>query len=131
MKTCVVIAADEERAAAAAAAVPREFYDVTTDRAAVATADLLIVDGVWFSRLRPLSGIVDAGAVDEAILRHLRERAILEVTDLSRLDLDALAAAPGVTRQPLQRFVRELAHSGRFPEPGRLQEFIVRRGIFV
>ena len=131
MKTCVVIAADEERAAIAAKGVPREFYAVTTDRAAIVTADLLIIDGVWFTRLRPLSGIVEAGAVDEAILRHLRERAILEAADLSRLDLDALAAAAGVTRQSLHRFVRELAHSGRFPEPDRLQEFIVRRGIFV
>jgi hypothetical protein len=131
MKTCVVIAADDERGAAAAAGVPRDFYEVTTDRAAVATADLLVIDGVWFSRLRPLSGIIEAGAIDEAILRHLRERAILEAADLLRLDLDALAAAPGVTRQPLHRFVRELARSGRFPDPDRLQEFIVRRGIFV
>ncbi|HEX6082903.1 MAG TPA: hypothetical protein VF266_00155 [Thermoanaerobaculia bacterium] len=120
----MVIAADEERAVAA---IPRELYDVTTDRAALATADVLVIDDVWFSRLRPLDGLAD----DEAILRHLRERGILETSDLPRLDLDALATAPGVTRQPLHRFIRELSRSGRYPDTNRLQEFIVRRGIFV
>ena len=125
-RKCVVIAAaaDAERAVAA---IPRELYDVTTDRAALATADVLVIDDVWFSRLRPLDGLAD----DEAILRHLRERGILETSDLPRLNLDELAAAPGVTRQPLHRFIRDLSRSGRYPDTNRLQEFIIRRGIFV
>lgn len=127
MRTCVVLAADEERAAAVAATIPRDLYHVTTDRTAVAGADIVVIDEVWFSRLRPLGGIAD----DEAILRHLRERGILEISDLDRLSLDDLAAAPGVGRQALHRFVRELSRSGRYPEPDRLQEFIIRRGIFV
>lgn len=129
MRTCVVVAADEERAAAMAAAIPRELYSVTTDRAAIATADVLVIDDVWFTRLRPLAGIIDAAAVDDAILRHLRERGILEAADLGRLNLDELAAE--VARQPLQRFVRELSRSGRYPDAERLQQFIIRRGIFV
>ena len=125
-RKCVVIAAaaDAERAVAA---IPRDLYDVTTDRAALGTADILVIDDVWFSRLRPLDGMAD----DEAILRHLRERGILETSDLPRLNLDELAAAPGVTRQPLHRFIRDLSRSGRYPDTNRLQEFIIRRGIFV
>ena len=123
-RKCVVIGADEARAAAD---IPRELYDVTTDRAAIPTADVLVIDDVWFSRLRPLDGLAD----DEAILRHLRERGILETADLGRLNLDELAAAPGVTRQPLHRFIRELSRSGRYPDTNRLQDFIIRRGIFV
>lgn len=120
MRTCVVIGEG-------ATNIPREHYQVTTDRAAIATADLLILDGVWFTRLRPLGGLAD----DEAILQFLRERGILEVSDLGRLNLDELAAAPGVGRQPLHRFVRELSRGGRYPDTNRLQEFIIRRGIFV
>jgi hypothetical protein len=122
-RTCVVVPADE----ALAGTIPRELYDVITDRAAIPTADVLVIDGVWFSRLRPLEGMSD----DEAILRHLRERGILETSDLGRLNLDELAAAPGVTRQPLHRFIRDLSRSGRYPDTNRLQEFIIRRGIFV
>ncbi|HYC90646.1 MAG TPA: hypothetical protein VEO54_15630 [Thermoanaerobaculia bacterium] len=123
-RTCVVVATDPE---ATAASIPRELYDVTTDRAAIPAADVLVIDGVWFSRLRPLEGMSD----DEAILLHLRERGILETSDLGRLNLDELAAAPGVTRQPLHRFIRDLSRSGRYPDTNRLQEFIIRRGIFV
>jgi hypothetical protein len=97
-------------------------YEVTQD---VATADLAIIDGVWFAKLRPLD------TDDEAIASFLRDRGILEEKDLTRLDLDELAHAPGVTRQALQRFVRDLSHSGRYPDANRLQEFIIRRGIFV
>ena len=129
MRTCVVVAADEQQAAATAASIPRELYSVTTDRAAIPTADVLVIDDVWFTPLRPLAGIVDPAAVDDTILRHLRERGILEASDLGRLNLDQLAADAG--RQALQRFVRELSRSGRYPDPERLQQFIIRRGIFV
>jgi hypothetical protein len=123
MRTCVVLGADAERVAAT---IPRDLYSVTTDRAAVPTADVLVIDDVWFSRLRPLDGMAD----DEAILRYLRQRGILDFTDLERLNLEELATAPGVARQPLQRFVRALSRSGRHPAPDRLQEFVIRRGIF-
>jgi len=119
MRRCVVIGEPVD--------VPREVYDVSTDRGTLPDADLVIVDGVWFARLRPLDGM----AGDEAIERHLRDRGILEIADLPRLDLDELALAPDVTRHALHRFVRELARSGRHPSPDRLQDFIVRRGIFV
>jgi hypothetical protein len=120
MRSCVVIGAGAEN-------VPRQFYDVSTDPARIIDADVVIIDGVWFTRLRPLDGMAD----DEAIVRHLRERGILEVADLGRLNLDELAAAPGVGRQALQRFVRALSRSGQHPDTERLQEFIIRRGIFV
>lgn len=120
MRTCVVLGAE-------VANIPRELYTVTNDRAAIPTADLVIVDGVWFTRLRPLGGLSD----DEAILQFLLERGILETSDLGRLNLDELAAAPGITRQPLHRFIRELSRGGRYPDTNRLQEFIIRRGIFI
>ena len=102
--------------------IPRDRYEVTTD---IAAADIVIADGVWFSRLRPLD--VD----DDAIAAFLRERGILESKDLDRLNLDELAAAPGVGRPALHRFVRDLSRSGRYPDDNRLQDFIIRRGIFV
>ena len=119
MRRCVVIGE--------ATAVPRDLYEVTTDRNAIATADLVIVDGVWFARLRPLGGLTE----DPALVRYLLEHGILETGDLQRLDLDHLALAPGITRQALHPFVRELARSGRFPQPDRLQDFVIRRGIFL
>ncbi len=97
-------------------------YEVTTD---VQSADIAIVDGVWFAKLHPLD------TDDEAIATFLRNRGILEEKDLNRLDLDELAHAPDVTRQALHRFVRDLSRSGRCPDANRLQEFIIRRGIFV
>jgi hypothetical protein len=97
-------------------------YEITTN---IAEADIAIVDGVWFSRLRPLD------TDDEAIAGFLRERGILESEDLKRLDLDELATSPGVGRQALHRFVRDLSRSGGYPDANRLQEFIIRRGIFV
>lgn len=115
-RRCVVIGGGAD--------VPSALYEVTTD---VAAADLAIVDGVWFSRLRPLGGLAD----DDAILRHLRDRGILDFSDLDRLNLDELAAAPGISRHALHRFVRDLSRSGRHPDPNQLQEFIIRRGIFV
>jgi hypothetical protein len=102
--------------------VSSDLYEITTD---VAAADIVIVEGVWFSRLRPLD------ADDDAIAAYLRERGILEPHDLDRLNLDELAMAPGVGRQALHRFIRDLSRSGRYPETNRLQDFIIRRGIFV
>ncbi|HVG23247.1 MAG TPA: helix-hairpin-helix domain-containing protein [Thermoanaerobaculia bacterium] len=115
-RRCVIVGAPAE--------VPPELYEITAD---IAGADIAIIDGVWFSRLRPLGGIAD----DEAIAQHLRERGVLDFADLERLNLDELAAAPGVGRQALHRFVRDLSRSNRYPDANRLQEFIIRRGIFV
>jgi hypothetical protein len=112
-RRCVIVGASVE--------LP-DSYEVTTD---VQSADIAIVDGVWFSKLRPLD------TDDEAIAQFLRNRGILEEKDLNRLDLDELAHAPGVARQALHRFVRDLSRSGRYPDANRLQEFIIRRGIFV
>jgi hypothetical protein len=131
MKTCVIVASDAERAAAIAATIPK-VYDVRPLEQ-LATADLIVMDvngeAVWLTRLRPLAAISDA--TDDAIARYLREHGILDVADLARLNLDELAHAPGVGPRALGRFVRDLSHSGRYPDATRLQEFIVRRGIFV
>lgn len=131
MKTCVVVAATPERAAAIAASIPR-VYDVRPVEH-LASADLVVMDvngeAVWLTPLRPLATITETH--DEAITRYLREHGILEVADLARLNLDELATAPNVGPRALGRFVRDLSHSGRHPDAARLQEFIVRRGIFV
>ena len=131
MKTCVVVAGDAERAAAIAAAIPR-VYDVRPIEQ-LATADLIVLDvngeAKWLTPLRPLATITESN--DEAITRYLREHGILDVADLARLNLDELAIAPDVAPRALGRFVRDLSRSGRYPDASRLQEFVVRRGIFV
>ena len=77
----------------------------------------------------PLAGVIDAGAIDAHVRAHLERRGILAENDLPRLDLDELATDVG--RSGLQRFVRELARSGRYPHEQKLQDFLVRRGIFI
>jgi hypothetical protein len=84
-----------------------------------------------FAVSRPLSGVVAAEAIDEPVRAFLAGNAIRAEGDLGRLRLEDLGAAPGVTRQALSRFVRELARSERYPDPDALQEFMVRRGIFI
>lgn len=77
----------------------------------------------------PLAGVIDSSAMDAHVRAHLERRGILAESDLPRLDLDELASAVG--RPALHRFVRELARSGRYPHAEQLQDFLVRRGIFI
>lgn len=77
----------------------------------------------------PLAGVVDSAAMDAGVRTHLERQGILGEGDLGRLDFDALAAEVG--RPALHRFVRELARSGRYPHEQKLQDFLVRRGIFI
>ncbi|HEY0371041.1 MAG TPA: hypothetical protein VGD79_03525 [Thermoanaerobaculia bacterium] len=77
----------------------------------------------------PLAGVIDSAAIDAHVRTHLERRGILAEADLKHLDLDDLAAS--VARPALHRFVRELARSGRYPNEQKLQEFLVRRGIFI
>jgi hypothetical protein len=77
----------------------------------------------------PLAGVIDAAAIDAHVRAHLERRGILAESDLPRLDLDDLAA--DVARPALHRFVRELARSGRYPHEQKLQDFLVKRGIFI
>jgi hypothetical protein len=77
----------------------------------------------------PLAGVIDAAAIDAHVRTHLERRGILGESDLPRLDLDDLAADVG--RPALHRFVRELARSGRYPHEQKLQDFLVKRGIFI
>jgi len=77
----------------------------------------------------PLAGVIDAAAIDAHVRAHLERRGILAESDLSQLDLDDLASAVG--RPALHRFVRELARSGRYPNEQKLQDFLVKRGIFI
>ncbi len=77
----------------------------------------------------PLAGVIDAAAIDAHVRTHLERRGILAESDLTRLDLDDLAA--DVARPALHRFVRELARSGRYPHEQKLQDFLVKRGIFI
>ncbi len=77
----------------------------------------------------PLAGVIDSAAIDAHVRAHLERRGIIAESDLPRLDLDELAADVG--RPALHRFVRELAKSGRYPHEQKLQDFLVRRGIFI
>ena len=77
----------------------------------------------------PLAGVIDAAAIDAHVRTHLERRGILAESDLPHLDLDDMAASVG--RPSLHRFVRELARSGRYPNQQKLQDFLVRRGIFI
>ena len=77
----------------------------------------------------PLAGVIDSAAIDAHVRAHLERRGIIAESDLPRLDLDELAADVG--RPALHRFVRELARSGRYPHEQKLQDFLVRRGIFI
>jgi len=77
----------------------------------------------------PLAGVIDSAAIDAHVRAHLERRGILGESDLPRLDLDDLAADVG--RPALHRFVRELARSGRYPHEQKLQDFLIKRGIFI
>jgi hypothetical protein len=77
----------------------------------------------------PLAGVIDSAAIDAHVRAHLERRGILAESDLPRLDLDDLAA--DVARPALHRFVRELARSGRYPHEQKLQDFLIKRGIFI
>ena len=77
----------------------------------------------------PLAGVVDSAAIDARVSAYLERRGILAQNDLPRLDLDDLAAEVG--RPALHRFVRALARSGRYPHEQKLQDFLVKRGIFI
>jgi hypothetical protein len=77
----------------------------------------------------PLEGVIDLASMDTAVRDHLERRGIIAAADLAQLNLDDLAA--DVSRPALQRFVRELARSGRHPQPDALKEFLVRRGMFI
>ena len=77
----------------------------------------------------PLEGVIDSAAMDAHVRAHLERRGILDIVDLPRLDLDDLAA--GVPRPTLHRFVRELARSGHYPHEQKLQDFLIKRGIFI
>jgi hypothetical protein len=84
-----------------------------------------------FTAGNPLAGVVSSDALDESVRTFLGRNGIASAADLGRLRLDELAAAPGVTRHALTRFVRELARSERYPDMDALQDFLVRRGIFI
>jgi hypothetical protein len=77
----------------------------------------------------PLAGVIDSAAIDAHVRAHLERRGILGESDLPRLDLDDLATDVG--RPALHRFVRELARSGRYPHEQKLQDFLIKRGIFI
>ena len=79
----------------------------------------------------PLAGVVAPDAIDDTVRAFLVRHGVFSAADLKRLRLDDLAAAPGMTRPALTRFVRELARSERYPDAEALQDFLVRRGIFI
>ena len=84
---------------------------------------------VWAAA--PLTDILEPAAIGEPVRHYLQSQKIFVARDLGSLDLDGLAAAPGMTRHALTAFVRALAHSERFPDADKLRDFIIRRGIFV
>jgi len=104
--------------------------ELTRDALAVAIHDATVpFADVARSVVAPLSGVLDDAALDAAVRGHLERRGIVRESDLARLDFEDLAA--DVPRPALHRFVRELARSGRYPDPAKLQEFLIRRGIFI
>ena len=88
-----------------------------------------MIDGAGRPFAPPLAGVIDSAAIDAHVRAHLERRGILAESDLPRLDLDDLAADVG--RPALHRFVRELARSGRYPHEQKLQDFLIKRGIFI
>lgn len=81
--------------------------------------------------LEPLTGVVTSESMNEPVRDFLVRANVIGAKDLGRLNLDALAAAPGVDHRSLSRFVRALAKSERYPNAEMLQDFLVRRGIFI
>ncbi|HWL73172.1 MAG TPA: hypothetical protein VNQ74_04825, partial [Burkholderiaceae bacterium] len=79
----------------------------------------------------PLNGVVAPEAIDQPVSSYLSSNGIHTAQDLTRLKLDDLATAPGVDRASLTRFVRALSRSERYPDAQALQDFLVRRGIFI
>jgi hypothetical protein len=77
----------------------------------------------------PLAGVVDE--LDAAVRAYLEQHDILTAADLRRLKLEELAQAPDVTRHALRAFLKELDRSGRYPDPEAMQQFLIRRGIFI
>jgi hypothetical protein len=84
-----------------------------------------------FIALEPLAGVVSSDAMHENVRDFLVRANVIGPKDLARLNLDALATAPGVDHRSLARFVRALAKSERYPNAEVLQDFLVRRGIFI
>ncbi len=86
---------------------------------------------VELAALDPLAGVVSSDSIDAPVRDFLVRANVISAKDLVRLNLDALAAAPGVDHRSLARFVRALARSERYPNGDALQDFLVRRGIFI
>src|SRR5215213_8756311 len=116
MRSCTVYAADE---------------DVNEIRGALQPLGFEVTFVARNPAASPLKGVVPPEAMHQPVSDYLATNGIHAEQDLGRLDLNALAAAPGVTRDSLTRFVRALARSGSYPNADALQEFLVRRGIFV
>lgn len=124
MKSCVVYAAPEDVAEIRQLLGERGFEVRFLDRDP--SAPLLSATGE-----PPLQGTIAADAIAPAVRDYLTVNRIQTAKDLGNLELNALAAAPGVTRESLTKFVRALARSERYPHADALQEFLVRRGIFI
>jgi hypothetical protein len=120
MRSCVVYAADED-VPEIRAALQQLGFEVT----------FLAHHPTNPGAAAPLNGVLAPDAMHEAVRTHLALNGIQTANDLGRLKLDDLASAPGVTRESLTRFVRALARSERYPDAEALQDFLVRRGIFV
>jgi hypothetical protein len=84
-----------------------------------------------FVAVEPLAGVVSADSMNDSVRDYLVRANVIAPKDLGRLNLDALASAPGVDHRSLARFVRALAKSERYPNAELLQDFLVRRGIFI
>ena len=85
--------------------------------------------GRWSSF--PLADLIEPAAIADPVRRALQQQRVFTAADLGDLDLNALTAAPGMTRHALTAFIRALSHSERFPDADKLRDFIIRRGIFV
>ncbi len=86
---------------------------------------------IEFVAVEPLTGVVSAEAMHDSVRDYLVRTSVIAAKDLGKLNLDALASAPGVDHRSLARFVRALAKSERYPNAEMLQDFLVRRGIFI
>jgi hypothetical protein len=120
MRPCIVYAADEDINEIRNALQPLGF-----------AVTFLAHDPMAAGASSPLNGVVAPEAIDQPVSSYLSRNGIHTAQDLTRLELDDLASAPGVDRASLTRFVRALSRSERYPDAEALQDFLVRRGIFI
>lgn len=74
----------------------------------------------------PLIKAIELSDFTKAVQDFLREKGIMSVEDLPRIDLEAMYATPGIGKDSIAKFVSELLHSDLYPDGQQLQDFVLR-----